>query len=86
MGERIRLSEAKKGCKYRIVHIMPEINNYDRIREMGFAEGSEIIPLYRSISGEPTAYFIWDTVIGLRREESEKIFILPQYSLSEEGS
>ncbi|MBR1737648.1 MAG: ferrous iron transport protein A, partial [Firmicutes bacterium] len=72
MGERIRLSETQLGKKYRIVYVMPEINNYDRLREMGFAEGSEIVPLYRSISGEPTAYLVWDTVIGLRREESEK--------------
>ena len=76
MGERIRLSDARIGCKYKIVYIDPNINNYDRLREIGFAEGSEIIPLYVSISGEPTAYLIWDTVIGLRREESERIYTL----------
>ena len=38
-------------------------------------EGTTIKPVFRSPLGEPTAYEVRGTLISLREEEAEKIFV-----------
>ncbi|MCM1148586.1 MAG: ferrous iron transport protein A [Butyricicoccus sp.] len=48
-----------------------------RLLDMGFSPGSPVRALFRSCSGDPVAYLIHDTVIALRREDSQTILIEP---------
>ena len=48
-----------------------------RLMDMGFAPGSPVRALFRSCSGDPVAYLVHDTVIALRREDSQTILIEP---------
>ena len=47
-----------------------------RLGELGFASGSEVRPLFRAPSGDPTAYAVCGTVVALRRQDAEKIFLV----------
>lgn len=46
-----------------------------RLQDIGLIEGTEILCLNRSPSGDPTAYLIRGAVIALRKEETEKILV-----------
>ena len=48
-----------------------------RLHELGFAPGGEIRPLFRAPCGDPTAYAVCGTVIALRKQDAEKIFLCP---------
>ena len=59
--------------------IVKEINCTEsikrRILDLGIIEGTKIKPVLRSPLGDPTAYEVRGTVISLRKEEAEKIYI-----------
>jgi ferrous iron transport protein A len=46
-----------------------------RLMDMGLIEGTRIICLHRSPSGDPIAYLIRGAVIALRREDTGKILV-----------
>ena len=46
-----------------------------RLLDLGIIEGTEIKPLYKSPSGNPTAYQVRGTVIALRSDISGKIMV-----------
>ncbi len=46
-----------------------------RLRDMGFIEGMEILCLQKSMLGNPVSYLINRTVIALRLEDADKIYI-----------
>lgn len=48
-----------------------------RLMDIGFVPGSPVRALFRSCSGDPVAYLVHDTVIALRREDSQTILIEP---------
>lgn len=43
--------------------------------DLGIIEGTKIKPVLKSPLGDPTAYEVRGTVIALRKEETEKIYI-----------
>ena len=52
------------------------IDNYRRrLLDLGFVKGSKITALYRSPSGNPTAYMIKGAVIAVRNEDAKNILI-----------
>lgn len=52
------------------------IDNYRRrLLDLGFVKGSKITTLYRSPSGNPTAYMIKGAVIAVRNEDAKNILI-----------
>lgn len=58
------ISEVRKGFE-----------NYSRLIELGFTEGSEVVPIHFSPSGDPTAYCIRGCVIALREEDAKNIIV-----------
>lgn len=63
------------GSKGEIVAIKSSLKNKDRLIELGFTKNTEIIPLHISPMGDPTAYFIRGSVMALRKEDADNIFI-----------
>ncbi len=47
-----------------------------RLLDLGLIEGTMIIPVLKSPSGDPVAYEIRGTIIALRKEDSSLIEIL----------
>jgi len=43
--------------------------------DLGFLPGTEISIEMRSPTGDPTAYKVRDTIIALRKQQAEKIYI-----------
>ena len=54
-----------------------EFTGKDRRRflDLGFAVGTNVSPAFKSPSGDPIAYIVRGTVIALRNEDAEKIFV-----------
>lgn len=75
MAEEARLSAVPlhTGCIVKFV----EGNVEERIRffDLGFSPSSVIIPLYKGVYGETTAFWVKGTLIALRKEEADKILI-----------
>lgn len=46
-----------------------------RLKQLGFLPGAEIIPLQKSIWGDPRAYYIRGLVIALRGCDAKKILV-----------
>lgn len=46
-----------------------------RLQDIGLIEGTRVICLQKSPSGDPVAYLIRGAVIAIRKEDSEKILI-----------
>ena len=46
-----------------------------RLLDLGLCENTKIIPLYKSFSGDPTAYDIRGTTIALREDDSKNIYV-----------
>ena len=59
------------------VGIIDELNCNGNIRrrllDLGLVGGTKITPIFRSPSGDPTAYEIRKTLIALRKEDSKLI-------------
>ena len=59
------------------VGIIDELNCNGNIRrrllDLGLVKGTKITPVFKSPSGDPTAYEIRKTLIALRKEDSKLI-------------
>lgn len=44
-----------------------------RLCDLGLAEGSGVMYLYPSAFGDPCAYLVKGTVLGIRKQDAEKI-------------
>lgn len=44
-----------------------------RLLDLGLVNGTKIVPIFKSPSGDPTAYEIRKTLIAIRKEDSELI-------------
>lgn len=69
------LSSLKEGESCIIIDIQPTGAMVNRLKELGFISGTEVICLQRSFSGDPTAYQVKGTVIALRKEDASNITI-----------
>lgn len=72
-----RLSSLQPGIRARVTAIAPACSGLPRRRllDLGFVPSSEVTAELRSASGDPTAYRVRGTLIALRREQSDMIFI-----------
>ena len=71
----LSLSDAEKDSEYIIKHIGDEVKSSDKYSGYGIQPGAKIKLLFRSPSGDPAAYEIMGTVLALRKEDSDKIYI-----------
>ena len=46
-----------------------------RLMDIGLTPGTEVCALYRSCSGDPTAYGFRGAVIALRREDAKTVLV-----------
>lgn len=72
-----RLSTLKIGEKGRVVSLSPACRGAERRRfmDLGILPGTIIKAEMVSPSGDPTAYYIRQSLIGLRKEQADYIFI-----------
>ena len=50
-------------------------NTRRRLLDLGLVKGTKITPIFKSPSGDPTAFEIRKTVIALRKEDSKLIHL-----------
>lgn len=46
-----------------------------RLLDLGFSAGNQVMPLFRSPAGDPTAYMIMGSVIAIRHDDAKHIFV-----------
>ncbi|GAA0122771.1 MAG: ferrous iron transport protein A [Clostridium argentinense] len=73
-----KLSEVKVGTIVTISEVLSEGLSKQRLLDLGFVPNTELCVLREAPLGEPTAYFIRDTCIALRREEADNILVYEQ--------
>ena len=47
-----------------------------RLLDLGIVKGTKIMPILKSPSGDPTAFFIRGSTIALRKEDAELIDVI----------
>ena len=61
------------------VGTIKELNCNENIRrrllDLGLVKGTKITPIFKSPSGDPTAFEIRKTLIALRKEDSQLIYL-----------
>lgn len=70
------LNSMKEGMSARVVTLYNEGSMRRRLQDIGLIEGTEVICLHRSPSGDPIAYLIRGAVIALREEDSSKVMVM----------
>ncbi len=72
-----RLSSLKPGELGKIVSILPECKGAERRRfmDLGIVPGTIVSAEFSSPGGDPTAYSIRHSLIGLRKEQADYIVI-----------
>ncbi|WP_047151151.1 FeoA family protein [Aneurinibacillus tyrosinisolvens] len=69
----IPLSDVTPGNRFRITALNIEGTMRRRLLDLGFVPGAVIEVLKKSPLGDPVAYYVSNTTIALRKEESSKI-------------
>lgn len=71
----IELTDLKMGEEARICYILDDNLVRQRLLDIGFTKGSEILPVLVSPFKGPIAYKIKNTIVALRREDASSIFV-----------
>lgn len=79
MDEQNRLTSLPEGCKATITEIGPHITGPQRRRllDLGLVPGTTIRHRVDSPGGDPRAYEVMESVIALRKDQTDHIFINP---------
>ena len=70
-----RLSTLPIGRKGRVAALFSEGKERRRMLDLGLVQGTMVEALQKSPSGDPIAYFFRGTVIALRTEDADKIWV-----------
>lgn len=73
-ANKISLKQAQPGDHFKITHLTIEGTMRRRLLDLGFIPGAIIEVLQKSPLGDPVAYYVSNTTIALREEESSQIF------------
>ncbi|MCM1329730.1 MAG: ferrous iron transport protein A [Ruminococcus sp.] len=65
----------REGTSAKVVGLMNEGSMRRRLQDIGLIEGTPVLCLQRSPSGDPIAYLIRGAVIALREEDSSKVLV-----------
>ncbi len=71
----MKLNELQNGQSGIIIQNIHSNPMKQRLFDLGLTTGSIIQCGYRSPYGDPVAYYIHGTIIALRKEDCEKIFV-----------
>lgn len=69
------LSELPVGGKGIVTEVNAKMAEKTRLTDLGFTPDAEVKALFKSPSGDPTAYEIMGTVLALRKEDAGKIIV-----------
>lgn len=69
------LSNTVQNKQYIVTEVTHSDTQLRRILDMGIIGGAKITRLFSSPFGDPTAYLIKNTVIALRKTDSDKILV-----------
>lgn len=72
---RLPLSDICEGGRCRVCSVLIDGAMRRRLNDVGLIEGTDVLCLNRSPSGDPVAYLIRGAVIALRKEETSKITV-----------
>ena len=75
MQDIIPLSSLSIGQKSKIAIFNINSPIKARLLDLGFINGSDICCVLKNPSGDPTAYLIRQTLIALRKEDADNIFV-----------
>lgn len=65
----------REGTSAKVIGLMNEGSMRRRLQDIGLIEGTPVLCLQRSPSGDPIAYLIRGAVIALREEDSSKVLV-----------
>jgi DtxR family transcriptional regulator, Mn-dependent transcriptional regulator len=68
IGEEVQVSSISRACRGQ---------QRRRLMDLGIVPGTMIVPEMESFSGDPIAYRVRGTLVALRREQAEQIFVKP---------
>lgn len=71
----IPLNQLSIGQKAHVTRLTSNGTTRRRMLDLGLIDGTEIVPLYKSPSGNPIAYFIRGAVVALRTDVSSLILV-----------
>ena len=77
MSTSLTLDRLSPGRSARIVDIAGEEAMRRRLLDLGFVPETEVRPLFRAASGDPTAFLVRGSVIALRSTHAKGITVLP---------
>lgn len=69
------LSQAPVGSRVRVVSLTLNGVQRRRMLDIGLVPGADVEVIRTSPTGDPTAYLIRGTMIGLRKEEAAQILV-----------
>ncbi len=69
------LFNMREGTSATVCRLLNEGGMRRRLQDIGLIEGTPVLCLQRSPSGDPIAYLIRGAVIALREEDSSKIIV-----------
>lgn len=75
MKKTIPLSNLKLNHIAKISYIYCSDNIKRRLLDLGIVPGTFIIPIFKSTSGDPIAYEVRSTVLAIRNQDAQKIFV-----------
>ena len=61
------------GERFIISNINTSEKTKNRLYDIGITKGTEVVHLFDSPPGDPSAYFVRNTIIALRKSETQKI-------------
>lgn len=69
------LSSLEEGCSGRVSELKINGAMRRRLQDIGLIEGTDVLCLKKSPSGDPVAYLIRGAVIALRGEDSSQVIL-----------
>lgn len=69
----MKLNEMKIGQQAKILSVDINSTSAQRLIEIGFSEGTDVVALIKSMNSHLTAYKVKNTIIALRNETAEGI-------------
>ncbi len=71
----VPLSSLSPGDLARVVSLVADGADRDRLLDLGFTPGLEVECLFSSPMGDPVAYRVRGAAVALRREQSDKVLV-----------
>ena len=75
MNKVIPLTDLKLDCVANIDHINCAEHIKRRFLDLGIISGTPIIPVFKSIGGDPIAYEVRNTLLAIRKQDAKNIFV-----------